>query len=1044
MRRSRTFRWKCAPVTLAFAALGYAQIPFPAGVELTVRGPDGHPIANSAIVVTNADRDPFHPDVPVTTTTDAHGIARFQVRAGVSRLLVAAPHIGYGTVGLTEFVAGKTVSPHMAPLVAYGSLDGKIPPEARKPDVIVTAGDYFGNRQIVTTPDPDGHFHFADVISARWHVWSGAGKDHDFQTAGPITVLPGQAIRNITLAPSARRPPPLPPEILGHAAGSGKPTVWARGTVRDDRGHPIPNATVYGLATYFGGRRMNEAQSKTITGADGSYVLEGEGDLPSFSATVVATAPGWPPAWAWISSPMLRERSDTRPPTEDLVLTTHGCTLQVTVLRDGKPAAGVAVGAYRDYANLRAQWALPLGNPDDRAAMEDAAYPIATTGLDGIARFDRLLPGSYRLIASAAGAGAVRGLAQGLPIVTETQPYGIGDGIAVRMGRTNSFQMAIERRVKQSTFRILRSDGTPLAGNTNFNYGNWSTSIDLDQSGMGRFEFASAGLWRIEFPFPGSPLSSFPTREPYFLAAGTLAASNNLDAGFVPSFTARRIEPASARIQVEDAAGKPLRAAVQIERITFDPEASGETDESGSIRFAGLFTVNDDVVRAFAEGFEPVDLGDGESPLPAPEQLRNRMEILAQPLATARSTEARIVLRAEPVGYAYGSVRIPAGQDAESVHLYLDDAGVAEGAWVHLRPSTGEFAAGPFRPGTIRLRLAVGDDGLETPISVTIRAGEATPVEMDAPAVPPGSAGPSEQVFLGMGGISAHEMGADSFVGRVFLSDGVTPAAGALALFFKPGRPQAIISAIADALGNLQAYGTSQMLASVPAGSEQGPASPVVVAFLPGACGAAIQPMQRPAPETGEPMRLVLPAPVTLRGRVATATRAGTIRVLAAYRDRGFLNAALSVQATADAAGNFTLAGLTPGTYQLQAALDEIWLSPAVTVRVADRDPAPVNLAIAALGAPLVVHLEDRSGKPVIGGPIAVDQPAGPLAEALWPGVWTADGAGIVFIPTLEAGLHTLRGPNSARPTQVHVPALPASPVEVRMTIDEPAHPSAR
>jgi hypothetical protein len=416
------------------------------------------------------------------------------------------------------------------------------------------------------------------------------------------------------------------------------------------------------------------------------------------------------------------------------------------------------------------------------------------------------------------------------------------------------------------------------------------------------------------------------------------------------------------------------------------------------------------------------------------------VEILAQPLTTDRNTEARIILRAEPVGYAYGSVRIPAGQDAESVHLYLDDAGVAAGAWVHLRPSTGEFAAGPFRPGTIRLRLAVGEGGVETPISVTIRAGEATHLQIDAPAVPPGSIGPSEQVFLGMGGISAHEMGADSLVARVFLSDGVTPASGALVLFFKPGRPQAIITAVADALGNLQAHGTAQMIASMPAGTEQGPASPVVVAFLPGACGATIQPM----PQPGEPVRLVLPAPVMLRGRVATAARTGTIRVLAAYRDRGFLNAALSVQATADAGGNFTLAGLTPGTYQLQAALDEIWLSPSVTVRVADRDPAPVHLAIAAPGAPLVVHLEDRSDKPVIGGSIAVARPDGPLAEALWPRVWTADGAGIVFIPTLEAGPHTLRSLNSARPTPVQVPALPAPPVDVRMTIDEPAHPSAR
>jgi hypothetical protein len=94
------------------------------------------------------------------------------------------------------------------------------------------------------------------------------------------------------------------------------------------------------------------------------------------------------------------------------------------------------------------------------------------------------------------------------------------------------------------------------------------------------------------------------------------------------------------------------------------------------------------------------------------------------------------------------------------------------------------------------------------------------------------------------------------------------------------------------------------------------------VALLPGSHGAVIA----EAPEPGKPLSLTLPPAAEAAGRVTIGGkpadgRNGTIRVVAAYEGRGTLNGVLSVNTTARADGSFDLAGLTAGTYRVQAAL---------------------------------------------------------------------------------------------------------------------------
>jgi hypothetical protein len=163
---------------------------------------------------------------------------------------------------------------------------------------------------------------------------------------------------------------------------------------------------------------------------------------------------------------------------------------------------------------------------------------------------------------------------------------------------------------------------------------------------------------------------------------------------------------------------------------------------------------------------------------------------------------------------------------------------------------------------------------------------------------------------------------------------------------------------------------------------------------------------------------------------------------MAAYegKGRGRLGGALSVSSTAQADGSFELAGLTPGRYTLQAALDDIWLSPSTTLEVGDRSPPTVTLAMPPPGGAAVVEVVGRDGAPLPGRVLTIDRPGGPLAAALWPTRWTADGAGEVYVPAVEAGRHTVRVAGSAAVAEVVIPALPAErPVRARLTVPTPA-----
>jgi hypothetical protein len=66
-----------------------------------------------------------------------------------------------------------------------------------------------------------------------------------------------------------------------------------------------------------------------------------------------------------------------------------------------------------------------------------------------------------------------------------------------------------------------------------------------------------------------------------------------------------------------------------------------------------------------------------------------------------------------------------------------------------------------------------------------------------------------------------------------------------------------------------------------------------------------------------------------------------------------------------------------------------------------------------------------------------VVRPEGPLAAELWPASLVADGAGIVHVPPLERGKHTVRVKGAAGEQGLVIPALGGDkPVALRIEVE--------
>lgn len=1022
-------------------------------VVLTVRGPDGKPLRGHAVTVSQLG--PWPAVLDVSAVTDGQGRITVSMPVGQMRLRVRADGVGFGGTGVVEVGPGQDVSATLPPLAPFARLSGTVAPAFRRPGQILRLENEFGRPGADRLPvpvDAQGRFTLRDLPPGRVGIGLDQGtpaKNYYFQ----FQIAPGEVREGITLAPSSS-PSLFPPYV----APPDTRTVTLRGTVTDDQRRPVAGATVYaqvpdpqpGGGGYGRWPWGEPAPISTVTGADGGYTFP---DVTvSYSALTIplaASAPGHPPAFASV-------RNAPDAPGEaraDLVLSTQHTTLTVRVTTpDGRPAAGAAVHLWPEAGIpdiLAGRTSRAGDRPDSFAGfgtgqnkMSRLSAPSGIAGPDGMARFADFLPGLWDVEASDAPE-------PGAAEPPRSARSATSRGVVVQAGREAACTLALFPATTAPTVRVLSPDGRSVAvqgaylepgsaiTDTRVFGDHNPNTADAPSDAPLTIGDARRGLWRVTANYRNNSQSNTQygsyIPEPYIAAGALVALSPALPPPGPLVLRARNRSAGTLRVRLEGVDGRPAAGTVYVPGYTGAPEYATTVNAQGEAVFAAMPAGTYTVVGRFAGQATPptlaVQASSDDGPLPTDAALVGWSCPVPQQATVALDAETRVVLRAVPTGFVRGRIVPAAGTPLSHYSLmarYLPGNGEASAAG-KINPETGEFVYGPLPPGPAPLPLECMDIAQKQPFPVsTVTAGviggkvtHLAPL-VASPLVPDISPG--------------------SVRGVVLLHDGVAPAWSAQAVLFLPS-PYSLTDlmiaeqAPADALGQLNGqlvpaagafYHPDKRGATVLTGPE--PDAPTLVVWMPGLTGAALAPYVK-----GRDVRVILPPPNHIAGRVTIGGRSarglpGTIRVLAAYRGRGRLGALFSRDMTARPDGTFTLDGLTPGTYRVQAARDGIWLSQTLplTVGASPPSPSPLTLDIAPPGVPVVLHMGGVPGQTV-----TLDRPAGPLTEELWPITVATDGAGDLRLDGLEAGRHTVV-PAGGSPVVFDVP-----PVQLRPTANQ-------
>lgn len=980
------------------------KCPEPGEIDVLVRGHDGKPLADRPVWVVQ-DAAAFQSSGPANARfsgrTDAKG--RFLMRwfEGTRQLRVTVPGEGSGSTPMTVVVAGKTATAETSPLSRFGSIAGKVAPKLAGPGGFVVLDPEVGRP---TPCDEDGRFEVDDLPPGRYVVR--LTKGNQGVRAGQVTVwvAPGGKVEGLVID---EIPPPTPEEVAqekkfleqlnGRRGDKDKDELWVEGNVRDTSGRALAGVDVFVRTAYDGGIRMYEDVRQAVTDDRGHYEISGPVRGFVEGLVVVAKAKGRPPA---VANAEARSTQNDRPAKLDLTLADSGGSASVAVLKDSKPLADAGVRLEAEGgANIHFGfgWARDTSSPA-RAALDAILFPRATTDRDGLTHFDDLLPGLY----AAHAYDATRGNAE-------------AHGLAVAAGREAKVTLATAPLERVARFLVLRPDGRPVSDqDVSFQFGlggrtNWSSSLKLNGDGAGEWSFDSAGLWTVVVRFQDASINTFPIHEPpYYEAEALVPVSPALGAVEPIRLVGVRRERqvGSLLVRLLDAEGRPARGVVGF------GGSIGSTDERGEIRFGGLLG-RKVFVAGHLEGPTPPPWTTA-GPLPADDSLRGRFALVpAAEVEIVPGREAALELRARPLGYIRGTLKPPDGRrvaDYAVVPWY--DMRVLQPNWRY-DAATGEFLAGPFLGGPATLQFSMTmPDGTHQNCGrqvVEVVAGEVAHVEL-MPGAPEAAdrAVARRQTMLGMGGIAVNPGAPEAAPLTVYLPDGKTPAFASQAILYEPGQEQPSANGISDASGRMTWRGmwrSGNAEGHPKAGQVE---EPTMVASLPGRLGAAIVPLAQ-----GTPRRVILPAAIDARGTVKLGGRppsgdGSLVRVVAAHQGRGVLDAALGLATTAGPDGQFTLAGLTPGRYLVQAARDGIWVSEAVELRVEpDEVPPPLALEIPSPGEAVTLEFVDRDGRPLAGESFTLARPPGPFAS-LWPTTLRADDSGRLSLRGLEAGPHAV------------------------------------
>jgi hypothetical protein len=950
---------------LAYSAAAGEDVNLPrARVELTVRGPDGRPVSGKEISVGDSGRHYFpseqHPEA--TVKSDAQGRITVDWPIGLRKISVSVSGVGYGSTGHFELREKTVARPSLPLLVPSGTIDGQVTRVSIRPT--------------------------ASAIQGRQE------------------------------------------KPLADRSGGGKPVACATGTVRDVSGLPLRGVKVFLLAE-FGGTTDNDSVNvvSTFTDAKGAWQFPKPEGRRLLGGIVVAHLPGRPYAGAILADPS----SDGVGPSGfeaasyDLVLPAGGGRLEATVTQQGRLLRGTAVRIERE-SPLVDQIGSTLDHPSgtDPELLAGLLKPTALTDAYGVVRFSELVPGEYHLVAVA---GDKRELNNFSPVFSYMYQgsYAKVDSVAVRRDETTKFRVALLPRAKfRVAINLQRPNGRHYADR------EWAIDSSYEEKNLNNtlfdqavtspyYIFGGEGLHKVTCSALDRKLYRNETSDlPGLQADAQIAVSPLLPAKPAIVLTAARRELGSLLVKVEDPQGKPLAAHVLIDGWRQDEGMAGTTDARGEVRFEGI-PDEGHFVDVYPEGTVFPDFGSGDDPLPTDDKLGREFLPAELNAATPRSEETRLTVRVARAGYLRVRVHAPPGLPADRFSVTHPESD-AKTYRERRHKASGEYLLGPLPEG--KAAVLVYDHAALHPRRAILRrelevtSGRVAHYTIEIPEAPatkiasPSSGTSSQACSDATCGCMLTD-NLPEIRGHVFMSDGKTPAYGALLAY---------VMAKTDGfagIGEVDALGRISMMPrgcwNFPSAPLPGnPTEPVLMCGLPGTCGMIVMPESERA-KSGE-LRIVLPPPLSATGRVTIGGRPAQPRehqfvVNARYQGVGKLAPAMSREVATDADGSFRLNALTPGTYLVQASLDNIWLSASIRLKVDASAPniPPLTLDIPAPGPGLNIKVVDKAGKPVADARATVSRPEGPINDGVWPKDFRTDGAGVLHIRPLESGRQTIR-----------------------------------